>query len=212
MASPASCFLYARPKERKALHFCRAWKLTETVLYRADPSALKQTALGAPFAPWFRIPLGTLLMKHCWVSGGKLYGLVAVCKTVADGPTYVAGEVYELDDIEINADLTPVSDEQSAMLVKLALAGAGGGRVTKMELIAQDADATITMDGPRRRWTYDEVVGTELQIRTESGSMPIRRFESQITTDDPSMAIVTYTSTKIDAALLIARWSQERKQ
>ena len=57
MASPASCFLYARPKERKALHFA-VQEATETVLYRADPSALKQTALGAPFAPWFRIPLG----------------------------------------------------------------------------------------------------------------------------------------------------------
>ena len=42
--------------------------------------------------------------------------------------------------------------------------------------------------------------------------MPIRRFESRITSDDPSMAIVTYESEEIDAALLIARWSQERKQ
>ena len=97
------------------------------------------------------------------------------------------------------------------MKVKLSLAGAGGGKVTKMELLAQDTGATITMDGPDGT-QYTEDVGPELQIRQETDIMKIRRFESRVTSDDPSMAIVTYESPEIDAALLIARWSQEGKK
>ena len=56
--SPVACLLYARGKERKALLFVVNTE-THTYFYRTDPSALKRTDTGEPFAPWFCIRLGT---------------------------------------------------------------------------------------------------------------------------------------------------------
>ena len=164
----------------------------ETVLYRADPSALKQTALGAPFAPWFRIPLGTL-MKHCWVSGGKLYGV-----------TVTAWSVYRLDE-EIDGRTSPAMTGQARAPWRRWRArhqdGADyaerrrddhDGRTRRRPYYMEDRNRGPA-DQERKR-QYSPLRVADYNRRSVHGDRHVRR------------------ATKIDAALLIARWSQERKQ